>query len=743
MNFKKIGITVTTAALSLGLVTSVGNAQTTITGHNGQPEKLLIEVATTESNVSKEDLIKRLKEMFPNKFDFLTNNDFNMSRGHHYPSDDTIRYELSFYKTIQGKTIHGSIIFAGEKLEVEQFYYQPANLSDALFPAKVTEDKAKQLAVDFLKKFPNGDQYKLNTNESNFYYFYGSQVLTEPIQYGFTFAKTNKDIKIADQQIHVMVLGNGEITQFSRNPLANKSHTFDEPTQLKSQSETLNKIKENLAVQLQYQVNHDYQTGERKVQLVYNRTNQFSGVHAQTGNWYTPKETTATLPPKQSVERIVNTPLPPKQKGLTVEDAKKIANDLLKVDSKDVTLTINHVAETKNYNGKEVYIIEYSYQYKRGSSGSSIEMDKQTGEIIQYHNLRNDVLNETNKEEDKGSTITRAQAESKAIEYLKEWVPSYVYNYAKPMDEPYFNKEQGSYHFMFPRIVNGIVVVGDEISVGITANGNLNNLYVNQQNIDKWPAVEGILSNEKAKERFKEALDVELLYMKRSEEEKHYSLLYVPTYNKPAIGLLDATTGDWISPFGKKDTPNVSHPTAAAELSYLIQKNILEVKDVSNFNANEKISKGEALKVLVKSLSYFYEDRYPQPEKKPQSFENIGPDNKYYQVVERALSMGILNATSSTFDTEAKITREELAVWYIRALGLEQAAKHTDIYKVNTSDANEVTQTGHVALAAALEILPVEGGKFDPKREVTYADIAVSAIRLAHKAHESGVRPYY
>ncbi|TSI04502.1 YcdB/YcdC domain-containing protein [Lysinibacillus sp. BW-2-10] len=743
VNLRRIGITVTTAALSLGLVTSVGHAQTTVNGQGGQAEKPLIEVAATESTVSKNDLIKKFKEIFPNKFDYLTSNDFHMSSGHHFPGDDTIRYELSFHKTVQGKNIHGSITFAGEKLEIESFYFSPANESEALFPAKVKEDEAKEIASNFIKKFPNGDQYKLNTNESNFYYFYANQVLTEPIRYGFTFGRTNKDIKISDQQIHVTVLGNGEITEFYRNPLSNKSHTFDETTQLKLQSEVLKKIKENLSVQLQYQINHDYQSGERTVQLVYNPTSQFVGVHALSGDWYTSKEITSSLPPRKSIEKLVEKPLPAKHKGLTVEDVKILVNELLKVDSEDVTLTINHVGETTNYNGKEVYVVDYSYEYKNGGYGTSIEIDKQTGEIIQYHDMRNEVLNNLGKDESKGGTLTSAEALSKAIAYLKEWVPSYLHNYAKPIAEPYVDQQLGSYSFTFPRVVNGIAVTGDEISISINSDGKLSSLYVNQQNIEEWPQVEGALSNEKAKERYLEAIGVELLYMKHSEEDKHYSLVYVPTYNKLAIGSLDATSGEWISHYGQKDSTTVSHPTAANELNYLIQNKILDVKDPASFNANEKISKGEALSVLVKSLSYFYDGMYPEQEEKPQSFENIGPDNKYYNVVERAVTMGILDASTGTFDTEAKITREELAVWYIKALGLEQAAKHKDIYKVNVKDADEVTQTGYVALATALEILPTEDGKFSPKKEVTYADVAVSTIRLAHKAHESGVEIYY
>ena len=65
-------------------------------------------------------------------------------------------------------------------------------------------------------------------------------------------------------------------------------------------------------------------------------------------------------------------------------------------------------------------------------------------------------LGESNKKE----TLTKNRARTKAIEYLKQWVPSYLHNYAKPIGEPHFEEGRGIYHFSFPRVVNGIVVEG-------------------------------------------------------------------------------------------------------------------------------------------------------------------------------------------------------------------------------------------------------------------------------------------
>ncbi len=86
------------------------------------------------------------------------------------------------------------------------------------------------------------------------------------------------------------------------------------------------------------------------------------------------------------------------------------------------------------------------------------------------------------------------------------------------------------------------------------------------------------------------------------------------------------------------------------------------------------------------------------------------------------------------------IKREELAAWYIRALGLEQAAKDSSIYKLDFADANKVQKEyiGHVALANSLGLLKTEQNQFNPDREATYAELAVSIIRLAHEMTEKG-----
>ena len=76
----------------------------------------------------------------------------------------------------------------------------------------------------------------------------------------------------------------------------------------------------------------------------------------------------------------------------------------------------------------------------------------------------------------------------------------------------------------------------------------------------------------------------------------------------------------------------------------------------------------------------------------------------------------------------------------IRVLGLEQAAKDSSIYKIGFTDADKVqsANTGYVAMANSMGLVKAEENRFSPNREVTYAELAVSTIRLAHAIAESG-----
>ena len=742
LTFKKAGVLLSTTALSVGLLAPMASASTI---GNDRMVTLPIQVAQTNLTVTKEDLIKRFRELFPNDFPNVTEKDFRMGAGYSYPKDTTERYQLSFSKQHGNQHIYGGFTFVGETLELEQLHYQPITSKDALFPAKYSKDEAQKVADNFVEKLHKGEGYELIPNEFN---YYSRPTLTEPVRYSFTYMKQKSGVSISDQVINISVLGDGTITSYYKNQNVTDYFTYDDPSNKHSEIIIANYLRDALKAKLAYRIETDYTTGDYTIKLVYQPNSQvISGVHALSGKWVTAEGLSLTLS-DEVITPIVKEPLAAKQPNLTAEQAQAIAEKLLATDQKGVKLTIESVSETTTETGKAVYDIHYMYYYKNGGTGTTLTIDKATGEVIRYSDMNYNLEAEEDDNDTKGE-LTQKQALEKAIAYVKEWVPSYAHQYVLPVDEASYQDYNDSFYFTFPRIVNGVTVVGDQISVNVDAKtGDLLGLYVNAYDNIEWPSVTDVLTQQEATELLKKQLKVKLQYVNhpKVENEQHYSLVYYPVFKEGSSATIDAKTGEWLDAYGNatSDKPTIEHPTAAEELNYLIHADILKVDET--FNPDAAVTKEEALKILLKSITYmyYYNPRYDESDTTNQSFTDITPDHALYPFVARALSMGMLDASSERFNANASLSNQELAKWAIGTLKLGNAAQHSDIYKLDYSDAAQVDQElrGYVALAYAMELLEAENNELKPKSNVTYAQLAQVTIRLAHKMNEYQINNY-
>ena len=741
VKFRKAGTLLSATALSVGLLTPMASASTL---GNERTEVLPIQVAQTNTTVTKSDLMKRFRELFPNEFTDVAEKDFRMGTGYSHPKDTTVRHELSFSKNIDNQYVYGSFTFVGETLELEQFHYQPVNSKDVLFPAKYSKEEAQKFADEFIERFDNSGEYEIVPNEYN---YYSSSILTNPIQYSFTYTKKKSGVPISDQSISIGVLGDGTVTSYYKLQNVTGDFTYDDPSKKQSESVVANRVRDALKAQLAYQIDTDYTTGDYTVKLVYQPNSEVtSGVHALTGDWLTTEGLSSTVS-NQKITPIVTEPLAAKQPNLTAEQAQAMAQKLLATDQKDVKLTIESIEETTTETGKVVYNIHYMYNYRNGGTGTNLTIDKATGEVINYSDIKNNL----EVQEDDSTTeveLTQQQALEKAIAYVKEYVPSYAHQYALPLNDVLYDDYNDSYYFTFPRIVNGLTVMGDQISVNVDAKtGDLLSLYVNAYDNVEWPAATDILTQQEATKLLKNQLKLKLQYVNhpKVEGEQHYSLVYQPIFKESSYAVVDAKTGEWLNGYGmvNSDKPTIEHPTAAEELNYLIHAGILEVDET--FNPDAPITKEEALKVLLKSVTYmYYSSRYNEYETTNQSFTNITPDDALYPFVTQALRMGMLDASQGTFNATASLSNQELAKWLIGTLKLNKAAQHSDIYQLNYSDASQVDKelSGYVALAYAMGLLEAENDQLKPKNEVTYAQLAQVTIRLAHKMNEHQIDNY-
>nr|WP_025025424.1 S-layer homology domain-containing protein [Caldalkalibacillus mannanilyticus] len=339
--------------------------------------------------------------------------------------------------------------------------------------------------------------------------------------------------------------------------------------------------------------------------------------------------------------------------------------------------------------------------------------------------------------------VSYEEALKKAVEYVEKYAPAYMHKYAYPSIQEEVGEYSNSYYIFFPRVENGIEFIGDRISVSISAeDGSLQGFNNSSGDYKELPSPEKAVDVEMAKAAFFENLELKLVYANEWSKGKKndYKLVYEMNYS-PMASYFDAVSGEWQAPsyVSKKEEvekPVIKHAWAEDELNFMLEAKILTIKDKENFNPDSTVSKGDALEILMKSLTRFWEGEmhYFRGEEPKATFDNIGVDHPLFAVVDRAVQMGILDRTEKTFDLEAKLTREELAAWYVKALRLHEAAKHSQIYHVEFKDADKIDPKykGHVALASAFGILTGANEKFSPAQEVTLAQMTVATFRMAN-----------
>lgn len=728
---KKASVLLSATALSLSLLAPVAGATTV----DERMDRLPIQVAQTNAKVTKKDLMNRMKELFPTEFSSLTENDFYMNTGYSYPGDSTVRYELSFSKQVKDNYIYGSLIFAGEDLQLEHFYYQPPESKDAFFPPKVSEQEAQRIADSFIKRFDKASGYKLVPSG----YAYAQQNLTQPIHYTFTYQKAEGDIPIADRYMEVMIQGDGQLTSFYSSGTQQGKSTYDDASKKKEAAAIQTKVQDAVEAQLFYQLTMNYHTGEAGAQLVYRPDSRIvSGVHALSGDWVTMDGLVATLPKEQKIAPIAPQALPPRQPDITEAQVEQLALELLQVDLPGVTLTVESINEMTNHTGRQVYMIQYKYEYAGGELSTSLSIDKETGEVIEYYDIKSELATQLKMEQKKG-TLSQQEAMQRAIDYVKQWAPSYANEYAKPVADSYYLENDGIHYFAFPRVVNGLLVEGDQINVNIGAGGELLGLSIPSYYNLKWPTVTDVISKAEATKQLKENLSLQLQYenIQSIGDAQHYSLVYRPMFKESDYAVIDAKTGNWLSGQEKVEHPTIEHPTAAEELNHLIRTGTLKVD--GDFNPDAAITTGEALTVLMKALTYAYE-YYPQ-ETESNFFENISPSDELYPLLMAAVAIDILDESDKAFNPDAKLSREEVAKWAVRLLKLEAAAKYSDIYQLGYTDAAKVTpdKRGYVALAYAMGLLKAENNQANPQKEMTYAELAKMTVLLANEMKQNNI----
>ena len=113
-------------------------------------------------------------------------------------------------------------------------------------------------------------------------------------------------------------------------------------------------------------------------------------------------------------------------------------------------------------------------------------------------------------------------------------------------------------------------------------------------------------------------------------------------------------------------------------------------------------------------------------------FSDVAPGDWYYSDVLTASDMGVLDTTETYFRPNDNITREEMAVMIIKALGYGELAEEIANDGVSFSDVTE--NKGYISLAYEFGIISGRGGSiFDPNGTALREDAAAMMVRCYDK----------
>lgn len=181
-----------------------------------------------------------------------------------------------------------------------------------------------------------------------------------------------------------------------------------------------------------------------------------------------------------------------------------------------------------------------------------------------------------------------------------------------------------------------------------------------------------------------------------------------------------------------RDVP-ASHPAAEA-IRRCVELGFFQGESATRFGVGHSITRG----AFVVAASRFFGWDTKHVTKTP-TYSDVPADAWCYGAVEAAAACGALSSQSGTFRPGDAITREELAVLLVRALGYETIAALAQDLATPFRDVR--TNPGYIAMAYDFGL--VSGGsrnQFSPGEPAAREDVAVVLMELYDRLHAPAAR---
>lgn len=167
-------------------------------------------------------------------------------------------------------------------------------------------------------------------------------------------------------------------------------------------------------------------------------------------------------------------------------------------------------------------------------------------------------------------------------------------------------------------------------------------------------------------------------------------------------------------------------------INQLAEQGIINGKGNGKFDPTGKIERQDFAIILAKALNL---DMDSAPASA--TFSDVPATHYAYEAVEAAVKAGLINGQGDgKFGNGENLTRQDMAVLFVRALGVDAAGKGADL-KFN--DADKISWYAKDSVAAAVELKLINGlgnGNFDPTGGADRQAVAQVAAKFMTKAEE-------
>lgn len=373
---------------------------------------------------------------------------------------------------------------------------------------------------------------------------------------------------------------------------------------------------------------------------------------------------------------------------LSKEESEKIIKGLNLLREND--LKAESFTTNRDYYDEEIYY--HNLTYRTGDYYARVKLDAKSGKIMSFY--QSDNFMKDDKE------IKESEAK-KAIDKVVD-VLSFEDAFVTEESENAFTRR-------YKRIVNDIPYEDDNIHITVSKkDGSLISYSYSYTDIE-FPSPDGVISEKEAAYKLIEQKEYKPYYYISRNKDKEIKTYLIYMFTEGPYEI-DGFTGELKNPYGVAVIPeykDIEGHFAEEAIKTLARFGIGFEEE--NFRPDDAISQKDYLTLLTMAIV------------RHQGVV-ITKDYDAGRIYNDSYIRNILD--KSEIDEDAVVTRLNGAIYFIRALGLDEVASLENIFACPFSDVSE--KEGYVSILYGLNVIKGDSeGKFNPQKSVTRAEAAL------------------